>query len=189
MRLAAFLVWRATVYNSVMEPENTIRRAKIQREAEGYLELGVPHRALEALGRLGDPMEFDVKSLYLWGEGLRELERYFEALVPLERAAKMAPADIRLRIALGWCYKRIGRLDLAIASLDHALTIEPEEPMLRYNLACYLSLAGQKRRALRFLSLAMASNPVYRKMAQSESDFDPIRSDPEFQAIFAAAEG
>ena len=100
----------------------------------------------------------------------------------------MEPADIRVRIALGWCYKRIGRLDLAIYSLDQALAIEPDEPLLRYNLACYLSLAGQKRRALRFLFQAMSSNPIYREMAQSESDFDPIRSDPEFRAICAALE-
>ena len=70
------------------------------------------------MGRLGDPTGFDVDSLYLWGEGLREMEHFFKALVPLERAAKMAPADIRVRIALGWCYKRIGPLDLAIHSLD-----------------------------------------------------------------------
>jgi Flp pilus assembly protein TadD len=172
-----------------MGQEIRIRRSKIQREAEGYLELGMPQHALQALGRLGDPTGFEVEALYLWGEGLREMDRFFEALVPLERAAKMAPADIRVRIALGWCYKRIGRLDLAIHSLDQALAVEPEEPLLRYNLACYLSLSGQKRRALRFLSQALSANSIYRKMAQSESDFDPIRSDPEFQAICASAEG
>jgi Flp pilus assembly protein TadD len=171
-----------------MGKELRIRRSKIQREAEGYLELGMPQHSLQALGRLGDPTSFDVDALYLWGECLREMERYFEAFVPLERASKMAPADVRIRIALGWCYKRIGRLDLAIHALEQALAVQPEEPLLRYNLACYLSLAGQKRLALRHLSLAMSSNPLYRQMAQSESDFDSLRSDPEFQAICAADE-
>ena len=165
-----------------------IRRTKIQREAEGYLELDMPKQALEALSRLGAPANFDVNALYLWGEALRALERPFEALVPLERAARLAPEDVRVRIALGWCYKRTGRLDLAIASLERALAVEPDEALLRYNLACYLSLAGQKRRALGYLSQALETDPVYRELLESESDFDPIRCDPEFQAICAKVE-
>ena len=125
---------------------------------------------------------------YLWGEALRALERPFEALVPLERAVRLAPEDVRVRIALGWCYKRTGRLDLAIQTLERALAVEPDEALLRYNLACYLSLAGQKHRALGYLSQALETDPVYRELLDTESDFDPIRSDPEFQAICAKAE-
>ena len=69
---------------------------------------------------------------------------------------------------------------------SRALLVEPEEPLLRYNLACYLSLAGRKRRALRYLSQALAIDPAYRELAEAESDFDPLRNDPEFQAICAA---
>jgi len=164
-----------------------LRSAKIRREAEGYLELGLPQHALQALGRLGDPALFDTEALCLWGEGLQELERYFEALMPLKRAARLAPGDVRVHLALGWCYKRTGRLDLAIAALEKLLLLNPEEALLHYNLACYLSLAGRRRRALGHLSRAMAMAPVYRRMVEGESDFDPIRSDPEFQAICSNA--
>jgi Flp pilus assembly protein TadD len=166
-----------------MSINRSIRRTRIQRGAEGYLELGMPEHALKALGRLGDPALFDSHTLYLWGEGLRAMQRYFEALMPLERAARAAPRDIRVRVALGWCYKRTGRLDLAIRALEHALLVDPEAALLRYNLACYLSLAGQRRRALRCLSQALAVDPVYRELAESESDFDPLRADPEFQSL------
>jgi Flp pilus assembly protein TadD len=160
-----------------------VRRARIQREADGYLELGMPSHALQTLGRLGDPAEFDRHSLYLWGEGLRAMNRFFEAILPLERAAKGSPEDVRVRVALAWCYKRTDRLDRAIVSMEEALIIEPENALLRYNLACYLSLAGKKRRALRYLSQAMAIDPAYRGLAETESDFDALRTDPEFQAI------
>lgn len=172
-----------------MTTRRRIRRARIQREAEGYLELGMPEHTLETLGRLGDPAALDSHALYLWGEGLRTLERYFEALMPLERAAKAAPDDVRVRVALGWCYKRTGRLDRAIDALEQALIVEPQEALLRYNLACYLSLAGQKRRALRYLAQALASDPAYREMVEAESDFDPIRADPEFQSLCAGVGG
>lgn len=172
-----------------MDRSHRVRRVKIQQEAEGYLELGMAQHALKTLGRLGDPAGFGSDALYLWGEGLRSLERYYEALVPLERAAKAAPDDVRVRTALAWCYKRTGRLDLAIDALEQALLVEPEEALLRYNLACYLSLAGQKRRALRYLAQALDLDPSYGEMAERESDFDPIRSDPEFQAIRAGIKG
>jgi Flp pilus assembly protein TadD len=139
--------------------------------------------SLQSLERLGDPSAFGSQALYLWGEALRELERYFEAILPLERAAKAAPDDVRVRIALGWCYKRTGRLDLAIDSLEQALRVEPQIALLRYNLACYLSLAGQKRRSLRYLSQALVADPTFRELAESESDFDPVRADPEFQSL------
>lgn len=158
-------------------------KSKIEREAEGYLELGMPEHALRTLGRLGDPIAFDGHALYLWGEGLRALNRYFEAIMPLERAAKIMPENIHVRIALGWCYKRTGRLDLAIDALEQAMLVEPEEALLRYNMACYLSLAGHRRRALRYLSQAVSLAPMYRKMAETESDFDPLRADPEFQSL------
>ena len=165
---------------TALEP---IRNAKIHNEAEGYLELGLAQQALECLGRLGDPAAFEVHALYLWGEGLRAMERYFEALVPLERAAKEAPEDTRVRMSLSWCYKRTGRLDLAIATLREALLVEPTEPVLHYNLACYLSLAGQRRGALRSLGEALALDATFGKLVDDESDFDSLRSDPEFQAL------
>lgn len=160
-----------------------IRRTRIQREAEGYLELGMPESALQTLGRLGDPATFNSHALYLWGEGLRAMQRYFEAIMPLRRAAKAAPNDIHVRVSLGWCYKRTGRLDLAIDTLEQALIVEPDVALLRYNLACYLSLAGQKRRALHYLSQALAINLTFRELAESEPDFDPMRADPEFQSL------
>ena len=115
------------------------------------------------------------------------MQRHVEALLPLERAAKLAPEDTRVCVALGWCYKRTGRLDLAIEALEKALLQDPSEAMLRYNLACYLSLAGYKGRALRHLSRALCLEPVYCEKIDEESDFDSLRSDPEFQAICEAA--
>jgi tetratricopeptide (TPR) repeat protein len=168
---------------NVPRVSNRIRHAKIQREAEGYLELGMARQALGALGRLGDPTALDAHSLYLWGEALRELERYEEALVPLERAAEIVPDQIPIWIALGWCYKRIGRLDLAIESLETAVAIEPSTALLHYNLACYWSLAGNKERLLQSLSRTLSIDADFRKLIDDEPDFDPFRSDPDFRSL------
>jgi Flp pilus assembly protein TadD len=160
-----------------------IRRQKIQHQAEGYLELGLPQQALDLLGRLGTTDTPDLQTLFLQGEALRGLERYADALVPLRRAAEVEPEDVRVWLALGWCHKRNGRLDLAIDALETARAIDPEEALIRYNLACYWSLAGGKRQSLAYLEQALSLDPNYRRLIDQETDFDPIRSDPDFQAI------
>jgi Flp pilus assembly protein TadD len=164
-------------------PKNRVRLNKIQREAEGYLELGLPALALEALQRLGDPTDFAPSTLYLWGEALRAAARYVEAILPLEKAAQAEPENMHVWLALGWCYKRTGRLELAVEAIRKALVADPTEALLHYNLACYLSLAGDKEKALEHLSQALNLDPDYRHLIDSESDFDPLRSDPDFQAL------
>ena len=161
-----------------------IRRTKLHHEAEGYLEIGMARNALEALNRLGDSDGFDPHTQYLRGESLRMMERYEEAIAPLRRAAEIVPDDLHVWLALGWCYKRSGQIQLAIDALEKALTAEPaEESLVHYNLACYWSLAGNKEQALEHLGQALAIDPDYRQLIDTEADFDPIRRDPDFQAL------
>jgi len=167
----------------VLTPRDVVRRTKIQREAEGYLELDLPQQAAEALGRLGEPIHLNAHGQYLLGEALRMMERYREALPPLRKAAKADPDNLHVHFALGWCYKRVGRLDRAIAVLRRALRKAPREPLVHYNLACYWSLAGNKQQAIRFLSQALEIDPDYRPLVDDETDFDSLRFDPDFQAL------
>ena len=170
-----------------MSSKDRIRETKIQRAAEGYLELGMPQHALDTLARLGDPDSLDGHALYLRGEALRAMERYPEALLPLIQAARREPENLHVWFALGWCYKRTGQINLAIRSLERVLAVEPTEALVHYNLACYWSLAGNKYRALEYLSQALEIDPDYRRLIDDEPDFIPLRSDPQFQAICAGA--
>jgi Flp pilus assembly protein TadD len=172
-----------------VKARDRIRRGKLLREAEGYMELGMAQHALASLTRIGDPTTLDAQALFIWGESLRCLERYEEALVPLRRAADDSPENLQIRLALGWCYKRTGKVDLAIQTLEEALASEPDEPLLRYNLACYCSLSGQKHRALRYLAQALSMAPAYRNLIDEESDFNPLRQDPEFQKLCNRVQG
>jgi Flp pilus assembly protein TadD len=167
--------------------EDRIRRMKFQHQAEGYLELGLPQQALNVLARLGTAGESDARTLYLQGEALRSLERYADAIAPLRKVAELEPENTQVLLALGWCHKRCGRIDLAIEALEAALATDGDEPLIRYNLACYHSVAGNKRAALTFLEQALSLDPNYRLLIDHEPDFDPIRTDPEFQAICEGA--
>ena len=114
------------------------------------------------------------------GEALRELGRYEEALLPLERSLDLLPDDVRVLLALGWCYKRTGQLAKAIEMLERAVKIDSGEAILHYNLACYWSLARNRTLALRHLQLALEIDANFRDMVSDEPDFDPIRHDAEF---------
>src|SRR5690606_28553700 len=143
----------------------------------------LPLQAIESLERHPDLVIDSGRACYLLGESLRELGRYDEAVGPLERAVDLMAEDIHVHLALAWCYKRTRRLSAAIGTLQHALRGEPLEPILHYNLACYYSLANNRRRALNFLSRALDLDVNYIDLVPSESDFDLLRDDPEFQML------
>jgi tetratricopeptide (TPR) repeat protein len=152
-------------------------------EAEGYLMLDLPRRSLQILDSRKDWLSMQFEASLLRGEALRNLKRYREALRPLEVAAALRPTDIRVALALGWCYKRTNRLAQAIDSLDRALLEHPEEALLHYNLACYWSLAGNSAKALNSLSVALDLNPDLRSLIGDESDFNQLRGNPEFERL------
>jgi Flp pilus assembly protein TadD len=166
-----------------MAARDRLRLRLIQTEAEGYLELGMPQHALNVLNRIGDVDHFSSQALYLQGEALKQLGRYSDAIVALRRAADIAPSNIHIWLALGWCHKRLSQIDRAVEALEQAVAVAPDEAITHYNLACYLSLAGAKTRAVVQLTEALLLDPEYREMVDNEQDFDPIRSDSQFRAI------
>lgn len=59
---------------------------------------------------------------------------------------------------------------------------EPEHAGVLYNLACAESLLGRSEDALGHLERSIELQPSFRDAAQTDSDFDPIRTDPRFPA-------
>ena len=167
----------------MIDPRDRIRARRYETEAEGYLEFGMPQHALDVMGRLGAGADAGARALYLKGEALRSLQRYCEALASLGQSALAAPHNVHVWLAIGWCRKRTGRLDLAIEALERAVEIEPGEALHHYNLACYLSLAEKKESALSHLGRALRIDPQYRILVDDEPDFDPLRTDPDFLAL------
>ena len=139
-----------------------MRRKQLLREAEGYLDLatvfadrwplspslrdGLAQRALDTLGGLPSTSGCKALVAYLRGQAFRIMERYRDAITALERSAELDPSNIHIWLALGWCYKRTDRLDMAIQSLEEALSIDANQAIVYYNLACYWSLAEPEAR-------------------------------------------
>ncbi len=172
------------------------RRDLSLRHAEGYLCLisacsglwdpspavrdPLGRRALEALDELDEADQGRPYVLFLKGQTLRAIERYHEAVEPLQQAADLEPENIHVWLALGWCYKRLGRLDRAIESLEEALAADPNQAIIYYNLACYWSLSGATEVAVAYLANALEIDPSFRDLVATEQDFDPNRHHPSF---------
>lgn len=165
-----------------MSPDERIRREKVIRQAEGYLELGMPEHAIDAVTGFSIHQR-DGKMNHLLGEAYRALEQHDEALDYLLCAVEALPDDIHVLLALAWCHKRTGHVDRAIETLENALDVDPGEAILYYNLSCYCSLTGNRRAALRYLAQALAIDADYRDLICDEPDFDPLRNDADFQEL------
>ncbi len=59
----------------------------------------------------------------------------------------------------------------------------PGEAFLHFNVACCESLSGQTAQAVAHLRQAIELWEGFRELAAQDSDFDPIRSEPAFQAL------
>ncbi|MFM2096966.1 MAG: hypothetical protein RIS70_4090 [Planctomycetota bacterium] len=182
-----------------MSDYSRTRRQILLRAVEGYLELmtgdsqfGVldpvirdrlGQKALAMLEGLDLSHGHRARAFSLAGELYRAMERYAAAIEPLKQSVELVRDNLTAWLSLGWCYKRTQRIDLAIHSLEEAMEVAPSEAIVHYNLACYWSLAGNPRLSIMYLSQAFDLDPRYRDLVCKESDFDPIREHPEFQAL------
>jgi hypothetical protein len=90
-------------------------------------------------------------------------------------------------MGLAWCYKRVGQLPKAIAAMHTAHRANAKEPIVLYNLACYYSLAQNKLQALTWLGRALRMERSLVNLIAEESDFDPLRHDPDFRKLLDLA--
>ena len=178
---------------------NSQRRQLHLRRAAGYLELGellvdgdapapahartLLRRSLSELEPLPESARCGATASMLEGMARRALGEWSLAVGPLTRAVAADPTMLEAWLGLGWCLKRLGRLDEAIHALGRGLDAAPSQPILLYNLACYHSLAGNASEAVELLTKAISLDDRFRDLTGTERDFDPIRSDPRFVAV------
>jgi tetratricopeptide (TPR) repeat protein len=99
-----------------------------------------------------------------------------------------APSGWEVWAPAGKLYQE-GRYDEAADVALELVAAHPEYPMLLYNLACCESLAGRKPAALEHLQLAIEKSDRVRPFLEDDSDLDPLRDEPAFQALVSSSPG
>jgi adenylate cyclase len=115
------------------------------------------------------------------------------AQLTLERAQKTLGQDPSNGAAMAFsCYAlaTLGQSESAKAWMNRALLIDPDNANMRYNFACALSCHLHDRDgAIEVLRPLFDSISIgLLNHAKADPDLDPVRDDPRFQAMVAAAE-
>jgi adenylate cyclase len=80
----------------------------------------------------------------------------------------------------------IGDRELATDLARRALSINPDDPLLLYNISCMYALLGNPNEALSCLEKAVDKGYGQKDWVAHDSDLDSLRELPRFKTIVAA---
>jgi adenylate cyclase len=115
------------------------------------------------------------------------------ARMTLERTERVLAQDPAVGSALGFGVASLAALgdgERAKEWTKRALLMDPDNPWMRWNLACAMSRwLGDKDAAIDLLAgLTHKLSPSMVTYLRLDTDLDPLRDDPRFEALAAAAE-
>jgi uncharacterized Ntn-hydrolase superfamily protein len=101
--------------------------------------------------------------------------------VEIARLYKISKALSHLDVAAH--FYQNGELLMAVKEARNSVELGPQLPETYYDLACYLTLAGEFDEALASIETAINIAPRFKSMAAHDSDLDGLRSFHEFQEL------
>lgn len=101
-----------------------------------------------------------------------------------ERAVQQDPSNGAALGIIAGGHAILGEQDRAREWIDRAMLIDPDNLIMRYNLACTMAgYVGDKDEALRLLAGVLPSSKMHLKVAENDPDLDPLRDDQRFQKM------
>jgi len=151
---------------------------------------GKLERAAELFEHASELRPEDYQSPLLLASIYEGLGRRREAEAAARRGLKAAekhlelhPDDARAYYLGAGALCLIGEKARAIEWAERALEIDADEPVTLYNVACMYSLMGRVPEALDCLERAVKNGFRDRAWFDNDSDLDPLRKEPRFQAL------
>lgn len=95
------------------------------------------------------------------------------------------PDDARARIHYAVYLADGGRTEEALREGAQAQEASPGDPVMLYNVTCLFARLGEPRRAVESLRQAIAAGYTAFAWIKQDPDMNPLREDPEFQALIA----
>ena len=100
-----------------------------------------------------------------------------------EERLRSAPGDVRALYMGANGLVALGRTDDGLEWASTARFMEPEEPMVLYNVACIHSLAGELDTAMDLLEEAVHKGLMQKAWIENDSNLDPLRDRARFQEL------
>jgi non-specific serine/threonine protein kinase len=114
-------------------------------------------------------------------EDMAEAQR--SGIEKAQRHLELNPEDVRALYLCGLAMVGTGQAEEGMELVNRAVAISPDETGLLYNVACIYSTVGRTDEALDHLERAVRAGYNHRAWMEADSDFDPIRQHPRFQAL------
>jgi len=151
---------------------------------------GRPERAIELYERASQVNPHDYQAPLLVAQIYSDLGRREEADAArvrgvhiAEERLKLNPDDSRALYMGGNGLVGLGKYEQGLEWAKRALMIDPEEPMVLYNVACIQCLGGRIEDAMESLERAVRNGLMQRAWVEHDSNLDPLRTHSRYQAL------
>jgi adenylate cyclase len=105
------------------------------------------------------------------------------ALQIVEKHLELHPDDARALYMGATSLCALGERQRALEWARRALSIEPDDPGVLYNVACNYSNLGRPEEAIDCLEKAINNGFGFKQWIEHDTDLDPLRANPRFQAL------
>lgn len=106
-----------------------------------------------------------------------------EAGIELSKLIKMYPDSALGNSSLGYLKYKQGKFDEAVTLMNKSVSLEPENGLTYYNLACVYSLNKNTDLALKNLKISIKYMPPMKEKAKGDEDFNNIKELKEFKNL------
>lgn len=160
--------------------------------AQSHATRGSHARAAELYEKAAAVRPEDYQALLICAQSYRSVGRMDaersaaeRGLARARRTLELNPDDVRALYLGAVALYKIGRAEEGKEWAERALALEPEEPSVLYNVACYYARAGDSERSMDLLERAVLPGSANRVWMEHDSDLDALRELPRFKAYLA----
>jgi serine/threonine protein kinase/Flp pilus assembly protein TadD len=114
------------------------------------------------------------------GEEEKRKETFEKVLRVIPEYLGNHPDDGRAHMFLGTFLAQAGRIEEAKLEAEKAINLNPADPLMLYNSACFYSRINENRLALESLRKAITSGYQNYEWIKRDSDLDNIRQEPDY---------
>lgn len=117
------------------------------------------------------------------GQESKARQANMECIEAVFNRVRSNPDDTRALTMGASILVNLGEPERALAWIERALAIDPDEPIIQYNCACaYVSL-DLVDKAIHCLEVAVGQSSLSVEWVANDPDLDPIREDPRLRAL------
>jgi adenylate cyclase len=156
---------------------------------------GDAQKAIELYEKACEVHPQDYQAPLLMAQIYSDLGRDADAAASRLRGIKLAeeriksyPEDTRALYMGANGLVALGEINKGLEWARQALELDPDEPMVIYNVACIQSLAGRIDQAIDLLEKAVRSGLMHKGWIEHDSNLDPLRTHRRYKPLMALFE-